>query len=116
MTEILGANQINGDDKTSQKRQRTQHAEEMHRTVAELRDEVDGNQVEIAANETAQAELALAKFALLMVHNLLPDVAKAIHFGDDRDVTVHLAIHLDILHHFIAISLKAAVEVVQLDA
>ena len=116
MAEILGADQIDGDDKTSQKRQRTQHAEEMHRTVAELRDEVDGNQVEIATNETAQAELAFAELALLMVHNLLPDVAKAIHLGNDWNVTVHLAIHLDILHHFIAISLKTAVEVVQLDA
>ena len=72
MTEVLGADQINGDDKTSQKRQRTQHTKEVHRAVAELRDEVDGNQVEIATDETAQAELALTELTLLMLYHLSP--------------------------------------------
>ena len=116
MHEESRASQIHGDAKTGQEGDRAQQAEEVHRPVAELRDEVDGDQVEIATDETAQAELAATVFAFLMVHHLLPYVAEAVHLGDDGDVTVHLAVHLDVLHHLVAIGLEAAVEVVQLDA
>ena len=85
----------------------------MHRAVAELRDEIDGHEVEVATNETAHAELAAAIFTLLVVHHLLPDVAEAVHLGDDGDVAVHLTVDLDALHHLVAVGLQAAVEVVQ---
>ena len=88
----------------------------MHRAVAELGDEIDGQQVEVTANETAQTKLAAAVFPLLMMHHLFAYMTETVHLGDDRDITVHLAIHLDVFHHLVAIGLKATVEVVQLDA
>ena len=84
--------QIQGDDKTGKESHRTHKAEEVHRAVAELRDEIDGQQIQIATHETAHAELTCAILALLMVYDLLPYVAETIHLGDDRDVTVHLVL------------------------
>ena len=40
-------------------------------------------------------------------------LAEACVLGQVGDVAVHLAIHLDVLHHIAAISFQAAVEVVQ---
>ena len=88
----------------------------MHRAVAELGDEIDGEQVEVTTNETAQAELARSILPLLMMDDLLPYVAETVHLGNDGNVTVHLAIDLDAFHHLVAIRFQAAVEIVQFDA
>ena len=50
------------------------------------------------------------------MYHLLPDVTKAIHLCNDRNVAMHLTIHLNILHHLVAIGLQATIEVVQFDA
>ena len=52
-----------------------------------------------------------------MVNHLLANLIEAGILGQIRDVTVHLTIHLDVLHHRLAIGLQTTVKVVQvLDA
>ena len=108
--------QIRSNDETYQERDGTQHAEKVHGSIAEFRDEIDCQKVEIAANETAHAKLATAIFPLLMVNDFLPYVAETVHLSNDGNVTVHFAVHLNAFHHFLAISLQAAIEIVQLNA
>ena len=52
-----------------------------------------------------------------MVYHLLADLVEAGILGQIGDVTVHLTIHFDILHHGLAIGFQSTVEVVEvLDA
>ena len=48
-----------------------------------------------------------------MVHNLFPDFGEACILCQVRDVAVHLAINLDVLHHLTPIGFQSTVEVVQ---
>ena len=105
MAEQARASQIHRDDESHEESDGTQHAEKVHRTVAEFRDEVDGHQIQIATDESAHAELGGAVFPLLMVYHLLPYMAESVHLGDDRNVTMHLAVDLYALHHLVAVSL-----------
>ena len=49
-----------------------------------------------------------------MVYGLLADACEAGCLGQIGDVSVHLAVNLDVLDHFAAIGLQSAVEVVQI--
>ena len=48
------------------------------------------------------------------MHHLLADFGETGILGQVRDIAVHLAVHLDILHHIYAIGFQAAVEVVEI--
>ena len=48
-----------------------------------------------------------------MVHHLFADLVEAGILGQIRDVTVHLAVDFDVLHHVAAVGFEAAIEVVQ---
>ena len=87
----------------------------MHRLQPETVHEPQRKQVEIAVHEAVQAaELRLAELARLVVHHLLAYFGETGIFGQVRDIAVHLAVHLDILHHIYAIGFQAAVEVVEI--
>ena len=58
MAKDSSTGQIHSNDKTGKESQRSQHAEKMHRTVAEFGDEIDGDQIQVAAHETVKTELA----------------------------------------------------------
>ena len=47
------------------------------------------------------------------MHHLLAYLGETCILGQIRYVSVHLAIHFNILHHLLAISLEAAIKVVQ---
>ncbi len=49
-----------------------------------------------------------------MLHHLLPYLGVSGILGKIRYITVHVAVNLDMLHHCIAVSLQAAVEVMQI--
>ena len=100
-------------EEADEKHYRTEESEHVHRLLAEAAEEPQRDKVEIAVYETVEAELRLAVFARLMMHNLFADAVEARVFRKIRDVSVHLSIHLDILYHILAISLQSAVEVVQ---
>ena len=51
-----------------------------------------------------------------MLHHLFADPAEAVPFGDDGDVAVHLAVHLNTLHHPLVVGLEPAVKIVQRNA
>ena len=86
----------------------------MHRLLAKRREEPECEQVEIAVYEAVQShELRRAVLTGLMLYHLLADLVETCVLGQIRNITMHLAIHLDILHHCLAICLQATVEVVQ---
>ena len=86
----------------------------MHRLTTEGAQEPQCQQIEVAVYEAVQAhELRLAVFSCLMVYHLLADLIESRILSQIGDKAVHLSIHLDILHHILAVSLQSAVEVVQ---
>ena len=86
----------------------------MHRFSTEGTQEPQGQQVEIAVHKAVQShELRLPVFPCLVVYHLLANLVESRILGQVGDKAVHLAIHLDILHHVLAVSLQSAVEVVQ---
>ena len=48
------------------------------------------------------------------MHHLLADAVKSRALGQIRNIAVHLAEHLDVLHYIMAISLQSAVEIMQI--
>ena len=105
VAQILGTNQINGDDEASKESQGTQQAKEVHGAIAEFRDEVDGDQVKIAANEPAQTKFAAPVFAFLVMDHFFTDIGKTIHLGDNGDITMHFAVNLNAFNDVKTISL-----------
>ena len=86
----------------------------MHRFLAKGTQEPERQQVKITVHETVQAhELRRAVFTCLMLHHLLTDLVKTCILGQIGNITMHLTIYLDILHHRFAIGLQTAVEVMQ---
>ena len=111
--ELVDAN-AQGGEEADEEHDGAEEAEHVHRLLAEGAQEPQRQQVEIAVDEAVQAhELRLAVFACLMVHHLLANLVETGILGQIGDIAVHLAIHLDVLHHITAIGLQAAVEVVQ---
>ena len=90
----------------------------MHGLLAKGTQEPQRQQVKIAIDEAVQShELRLAVLAGLMVYHLLANLVEARILCQIGNVTMHLAIHLDVLHHISAVGFQSAVEVVQvLDA
>ena len=86
----------------------------MHRLLAKLGLEPQGEQVEVAVHKAVETELGHAIFASLVVHHALTDFGVAGILSQVRNVAVHVAIHLNVLHHLAAISLQTAVEVVKI--
>ena len=86
----------------------------MHWFLAEVAEEPEGHQVEIAVNEAVPAhELGGAELACLVVYRFFANLGESCVLGKIWNVAVHLAIYLDVLHHVAAIGLQSAVEVVQ---
>ena len=103
-----------GGHKTDEKHDGAKETKHVHRFLAKRREEPEGEQVEIAVDEAVQShELRRAVLTGLMLYHLLPDLIEAGILGQIRDIAVHLSIHLDILHHRLAVCFQAAVEVVQ---
>ena len=71
----------------------------MHRLLAEVGKEPQGEQVQIAVEETVKAKLGFAILAGLVVYHLLANLVKAGVLGQVGNIAVHLAIDLDILDH-----------------
>ena len=93
---------------------RAQKAEHVHRFQPETVEEPQRQQVQIAVDKAVQsAELRLTELARLVMHHLLAYASEARVLRQVRDVAVHFAVHLDVLHHLAAVSLQPAVEVVQ---
>ena len=86
----------------------------MHRFLAEGAQEPECQQVEVAVHKTVQShKLRRAVLTGLMLYHLLTNLIKAGILRQIRNITMHLTIHLDILHHRLAIGFQTAVEVVQ---
>ena len=87
----------------------------MHRLLAEVAQEPEGHQVEIAVYETVPAhELGGSELACLVMNRLFANLGKAGVLGKIWDVAMHLAIYLDVLDYFAAISLQSAVKVMEI--
>jgi hypothetical protein len=82
---------------------------------AEYLKKPDGKQVEETIYETVKTKLALAIFTGLMLHYLFTYSAETSLFSQIGNKTVHLSINLNTFDNFFAISLKAAVHVVEFD-
>ena len=113
---------IDTDDERSHKAYQehngTQETEDVHRLLTERRKEPQRQQIQVAVHKTVQPhELRRAVLAGLVLHHLLANLRKASLLGQIGNVAVHLAVHLNVLHHRFTVGLQAAVEVVQvLDA
>ena len=49
-----------------------------------------------------------------MMHHLLTDALESGILGQVGDIAVHLAIHLDVLHHLATVGFQSTIEVVQI--
>ena len=103
-------------DESDQEHQEAGESEEMHRLLAEGAEEPEAQQVEESVDETLDSELALAVLALLVMDRFLGYLGEPGVLGQVWDVPVHLAVHLDVLDHFVLVGLEAAVHVVELDS
>ena len=101
-------------DEAHDEHERAEQTEEMHGLRAEPPGEPQRGKVEIAVDEPVEPELGLSVLPRLVLHHLLPYPGVSGVLCQIRYVTVHVAIHLDMLHHLIAVSLKPAVEIVQI--
>lgn len=103
--------------KSDEEHQRAEKPEEVHRLGTELACEPERGEVKVAVDEAVKSEFARAVFACLMVDYLLAYASEAGIFGEIRDVTMHVAVDLDVLDDLIAVGFESAVEVVEvLDA
>ena len=116
LTHKLFHNYPDGDYGTNEEHRETAVAEEIHRLLAEGAQEPEADEIQQAIAETAHSELALAEFALLVVHFELADTGVSGILSQIGDVTVHLTVNFYILYHLAAVCLEAAVHVVQLYA
>ena len=64
--------------------------------------------------ETAYAEFALSIFACLVMHNQLANLVISCIFCKIGDITVHVAIDLNVLYYLISISFESAIEIMQI--
>src|ERR1051326_5268009 len=85
----------------------------MHGPFPEPSYKGDRHQVEKAIDEAFQTKFAFSVLALTVLHHLLSYFGKARPLRDHGNITVHLTIHLDGLHHIFTISLKPAIEIMQ---
>ena len=99
-----------------QEHQAAHQAEEVHRLLAELVEEPYRHQVQIAVDKPVHAELRDAELALAVLDDLLANPGETGVLGEVRDIAVHLAEHLDVLHHILPVRLQAAVHIMQLYA
>ena len=49
-----------------------------------------------------------------MMHHFLSDTIESVQFGEIRYIAVHIAVNLNMLHHFMPVCLEAAVEVMEI--
>ena len=99
--------------KTDEEHDASEETKEMHGLLTKVGEEPKGQQIKVAIEEAVDAKLRLTKLAGLMMHHLLANAVETGVLGQIGNVTVHLTVNLDVLHHFAAISLQAAVEIVQ---
>ena len=97
-----------------EKHQRANQTEKVHRFFAEFGLKPQREQIEVAVHKSVETEFGHAIFACLVLHHAFADFGVAGIFCQVGNVAVHIAIHLNVLHHLQAICLQAAVEVVQI--
>ena len=86
----------------------------MHRFFAERRQKPKCQQVEIAIYKAVQThEFGRPIFTCLMLYYLFTDLIEACIFSQIGNITMHLAIYLDVFYHSLAIGLQATVEIVK---
>ena len=107
--------QVGGNDKAGQEGDHADAAEQVQRSHAIAGQKSDGQEVKSAAGEPRQAELGGAVFARVMLHRQLGDL-EAAAMGDDRQITMQLAIDAHGFYHFATVHFQAAVEIVQANA
>ena len=100
-------------DETDEEYHGADESEDMHRLLAEVGEEPQRQQVEVAVEEAVDAELRVSVFPGLVVDDLLTNLVEARVLGQVGDVAVHLAVDLDVLHHIATIILQSAVEVME---
>ena len=106
-------NQPDKGDKAYEEHERPHQTEDVHGLLAEIRKKPECQQVKIPIEETVYAKLRLPVLACLMVNHLFADMRKASLLGKIRNVTVHLTVDFNVLHHIAAVRLQSAVEVMQ---
>ena len=87
----------------------------MHWPFAELADKHDGQDIKKTVEHALPSKLTVAKFAGLVDHDFLPDLAKAGPFGKHGDIAMHFAVDLDVFDHFITVGFQPAIEIMQFD-
>ena len=85
----------------------------MHRLFAELIEEPQGHQIQIAVDKTVETELTGTELTFAMLYHFLADLGKTGVLRQVRDIPVHLGEDLNILHHLLAVRFQAAVHIVQ---
>ena len=102
-------------EEADEEHETAQESEYVHWLLAEVAEEPEGHQVEIAVYETVPAhELGSSELACLVMNRFFANLGKAGVLGKIWDVAMHLAIYLDVLDYFAAISLQSAVEVMEI--
>ena len=103
-------------DKSDQEHQTSHQTEEMHRLFAELIEKPESHQIQIAVHEPVQTEFGSSELSLAVLHHFLAYLGESGVLSQIRDITVHLAEDLDVLHYLQTVGFQSAVHVVQLNA
>ena len=104
-----------GYDLVSGYKQRAEESEHMHRLSAEAAQEPQRYKVEVSVEEAVPShEFRFTELACLMVYRFLAYLVEAGVLCQIWYISVHLAIHLDVLHHILAVGFQSAVEVMQI--
>jgi len=88
----------------------------MHRFLGEPRYEGDREEVKVSVDEAFYAEFGGSVFPGLVLDHFLPDAGESGMFGQNGNIAVHLAVHLDAFDHAFAVGFKSAVEIMKLYA
>ena len=87
----------------------------MHWLLAEVAQEPECHQVQIAVHETVPAhELGSTKLSCLMVNRFFANICEACILGKVWNVAMHLTVYFDVLHYVAAVSLESSVKVMQI--
>lgn len=111
--EIFCVGQVSRNAKSGSKDECSQTSEEVHGSFPEFRSEGDRQKIKVAFDEAAHAILGASVFTLIMRNHLFCYLSKTGPFGNDGDVAVHLALHLNAFDEFASVGFQSAIEIVQ---
>src|SRR5690606_5283605 len=99
---------------TNQKTHNPYCAKKMHGTLTKLAHKKYRQQIQKTLDKASGTKLGRTILARVVLHDLLLYIAESGPFRDDRDIPVHLTIHLYAFDDIFFISFQSTIEVMQI--